>query len=220
MSSFAVGLGCGSSSLCLNALSLDTILNAENDLLNNAAGLDAAAGAVEPIRPVLDGTFLTSPLDSTAPFPSVSKPILVTTVLNEAAPAIYGDSSLTDNTLSASTFQLVCQGGFGDVRAAAILNSPFYVVSGTDARVQLQTLGTDQVWRCPSWTFSRAWVQNGGTAFVGQFVVGSTYPANAGLPFCAQAGVVCHQDDIMIVVSTSAPTPPQRALLTHRFALA
>lgn len=217
MSSFAGELGCGSSSSCLNKLPLYKILNAENDLINNAAGLDEAAGSVEPIRPVLDGTFLTSPLDSTAPFPSVSKPILVTTVLNEAGPAIYGDSSLTANTLSASTFELVCEGGFGSERAAAILNSPFYVVSDadTDARVQLQTLGTDQVWRCPSWTFSRAWVQNGGTAFVGQFVVGSTYPANDGLPFCAQAGVVCHQDDIMIVVSVFAPALPQRAPLTH-----
>ncbi|KJA27151.1 hypothetical protein HYPSUDRAFT_35727 [Hypholoma sublateritium FD-334 SS-4] len=216
VSSFAAELGCGSSSSCLNALPLYKILNAENDLINNAAGLDAAAGSVEPIRPVLDGTFLTSPLDSTAPFPSVSKPILVTTVLNEAGPAIYGASSLTANTLSADTFQLVCEGGFGDVRAAAILNSPFYVVSGTDARVQLQTLGTDQVWRCPSWTFSRAWVQNGGTAFVGQFVVGSTYPANAGLPFCAQAGVVCHQDDIMIVFGTAPnPTSAQATLITQ-----
>jgi hypothetical protein len=70
-----------------------------------------------------------------------------------------------------------------------------------DARVQLQELGTDYLWRCSAWTFARNWVQNGGTAYVGKYLVGATYPGNGEVPYCIQPGIVCHQDDIEIVVS-------------------
>jgi hypothetical protein len=191
----------------LNALSLGTILNAQDDLANNAFNLDPAAGLSEPIRPVLDGSFLTSPLDSTAPFPTVNKPLLVTSVLNEAGPAIYGGNP---DLLPENAFGSACNFTFGPNRTAVIVAAPFYTVApaldGTvDARVQLQTLGTDYLWRCSGWTFSRNWVQHGGTAYVGQFVVGATYPGNDQVPFCTQPGVVCHQDDIEIVVSPIIP---------------
>ncbi|KAF8201777.1 Alpha/Beta hydrolase protein [Pholiota molesta] len=151
------GLGCGTNATCLNALSLD-------DLANNAFNLDPAAGLSEPIRPVLDGSFLTSPLDSTAPFPTVNKPLLVTSVLNEAGPAIYGGN------------QIFCR-----------KTHPW----------------TDYLWRCSGWTFSRNWVQHGGTG-------------NDQVPFCTQPGVVCHQDDIEIVFGTVLnPTSAQSALTTE-----
>lgn len=69
-----------------------------------------------------------------------------------------------------------------------------------DARVQLEKLGTDEVWRCATWTFARSWTQHGGRAFVAQYTVGATYPDNTAIPFCSGAGVVCHEDDIEIVV--------------------
>ncbi|KAJ7614773.1 hypothetical protein FB45DRAFT_873647 [Roridomyces roridus] len=46
--------------------------------------------------------------------------------------------------------------------------SPFYPVDPNgDSRVPLQVLGTDYIWRCPTWTFVRNWVAKGGTAHVG-----------------------------------------------------
>ena len=195
---------------CQNALSLDTILSAQEILFGIASTLDPAAGAIVPIRPVLDGSFVTSPLDSTAPFPSVSKPLLITTVANEAGLAIYG--AFTD-PLPQSAFSPICQAAFlSTERTDIVLRSPFYTFppsdSVVDARIQLQELGTDYQWRCSSWTFARNWVQNGGTAYVGKYLIGATYPGNQEVSYCTQPGIVCHQDDIEIVVSTQAVNFP------------
>jgi hypothetical protein len=185
-------------------LSLDTILSAQVNLSRIASTLDLAAGVIVPIRPVLDGSFITTPLDSTAPFPSVNKPLLITSVANEAGLAIYGAFT---NPLPQSAFSPICLGAFLDPqRTDIIVSSPFYSFPPSDglidARVQLQELGTDYQWRCSAWTFARNWVQNGGTAYVGKYLVGATYPGNQGVTYCTQPGIVCHQDDIEIVVST------------------
>ncbi|KAJ3744994.1 alpha/beta-hydrolase [Lentinula detonsa] len=202
--------------VCQNALSVDDILNAQGTLFNEAFNLDASAGAGEPLRPVNDGTLITSPLDSTAPFPSVNKPILVSTVLNEAALTIYGDEFTS--ALPEDEFLPVCQASLGDSRANAVANASFYkplAVDGSeDAREQLQELGTDYVWRCSSWTFARNWISNGGSAYVGRYSVGATYPGNEEVPICTETGVVCHQDDIEIVFGTVPnPTGVQSALM-------
>jgi carboxylesterase type B len=216
--SFNGEVGCSSTNTaCLNALSLDTILNVQMDVFDNAINLDPAAGSNEPIRPVLDGSFIISPLDSTAAFPSVSKPVLITSVAQDAGFAIYlGFPS----PVPEDEFSLVCNATFGPARTAIVVASPFYppvnIDGSVDARVQLQTLGTDYLWRCSGWTFARNWVQHGGTAYVGQFVVGATYPGNEAVPYCTQPGIVCHQDDIEIVFGTVPnPNSAQSALITE-----
>ncbi|KAF8831006.1 hypothetical protein HHX47_DHR1000022 [Lentinula edodes] len=194
-------------SACQNALSVDAILNAQGTLFNEASNLDASAGAGEPLRPVNDGTLITSPLDSTAAFPSVNKPILVSTVLDEAALTIGSEFS---SALPEDEFLPICQASLGDSRAAAVANASFYkpvsVDGSEDARQQLQLLGTDYVWRCSSWTFARNWISNGGSAYVGRYSVGATYPGNEEVSFCTEPGAVCHQDDIEIVFGT-VPNP-------------
>ncbi|KAF8163428.1 Alpha/Beta hydrolase protein [Crassisporium funariophilum] len=210
-------INCGATDTgCQNALPIGTILDAQMNLFANAINLDAAAGRNQPIRPVLDGSFITSPLDSTAAFPAVSKPVLVTSVAQEAGFAIY---STFQNPLPAEAFPPICDMTFGTERTNTVVASPNYapvpsVVDGSvDARVQLQTVGTDYLWRCSGWTFAREWVGHGGTAFVGQFIVGASYPGNEAVPYCSQPGVVCHQDDIQIVFGTvSNPTSAQSAL--------
>lgn len=203
LANFTAELGCGTNAACLNSLSAIDILNVEWDLFNLAVAIDPAAGQSEPIRPVLDGTFYTNPLDGTMPFPSISKPLLLTSVAQEAGQAIY---SMYPSPVAESDLLGKYQDTFGPARAAVVMASPFYPAvpqlgGSVDARVQLQTVGTDYLWRCSSWTFAKNWVQHGGSAYVGQFVVGATYPSNDGNPFCTQPGIVCHEDDIQIVVS-------------------
>jgi len=187
---------------CRNSLSLNSILNAQSTLFNSAATLEPSAGPAQPIRPVHDGSLITSPLDSTAPFPAVTKPLLLSTVLNEAGLAIYTQFS---DPIPADFFSPICNATFGELRANTIVESNFYLPSPpaggeSDTRTQLQVLGTDYLWRCPSWTFTRNWVGHGGTAYVGQYQIGASYPGNNAVPFCTTPGVVCHQDDIEIVV--------------------
>ena len=185
------------------SLPLSAILSASNMLFDNAVYIDSSATQDEPMRPVHDGTLITSTLDSTTPFPQVSKPVILSTVSNEAGPAIYGQ--FTD-PMSKDFYCSIVDAVFEEPRASNLLGSPYYQVpNGTaaDARVQLQNMGSDQVWRCPIWTFARSWTQSGGNAYVAQYTVGATHPDNQGIPYCTGPGVVCHEDDIKIVVRYS-----------------
>lgn len=202
---------------CALSLPLSAVLSASDMLFENAANIDSSATQAEPMRPVHDGILITSTLDSTTPFPQVSKAVILSTVLNEAGPAIYG---LFTDPMSTSFYEAMVNASFEEPRASNLLASPHYQVpvlgNGTtaDARVQLEKMGSDQVWRCPTWTFARNWVQHGGKAYVAQFTVGATYPDNQGIPYCTEAGVVCHEDDIEIVFGTASdPSPAQSSLI-------
>ncbi|KAG6851287.1 hypothetical protein H0H93_011723 [Arthromyces matolae] len=212
-------ISCGATdTTCWNALSLDQVIAAQTTLFNTAASIAPPAGAAEPIRPVHDGTLITSPLDSTG-FSSVNKPLLVTTVLNEAGYAIYGQF---DDALPSAYFEPVCNATFGSARTTVIVDSPYYPAtpsldgSDPDARSQLQLVGTDYLWKCSAWTFSRNWIQNGGQVYVGEYQLGVSYAGNDAVPYCTGNGVVCHQDDIEIVFGTASnPTAAQTALITE-----
>ena len=175
-------------------------------LFDNAVNIDPSATQAVPMRPVHDGALITSTLDSTTPFPKVSKPIILSTVSNEAGPDIYGQFT---NPMNTSFYESVVDAVLGEPRARNLLRSPYYQVPvrrdgiAADARVQLENLGSDQVWRCPTWTFARSWTRYGGKAYVSQYTVGATYPDNQDITYCTGAGVVCHEDDIEIVVRYS-----------------
>ena len=189
-----------------SSLPLSAVLSASDMLYNNAVNIDTAATQDEPMRPVHDGALITSTLDSTTPFPEVSKPIILSTVLNEAGPAIYGQFT---SPMSTSFFEEIVDASFEEPEASNLLASPYYQVptlsdrNAADARVQLEKMGSDQIWRCATWSFARSWTQHGGKAYVAQYTVGATYPDNQGIPYCTQPGVVCHEDDIEIVVRYS-----------------
>ncbi|KAH9180297.1 alpha/beta-hydrolase [Lactarius sanguifluus] len=171
---------------CTLSLPLGAVLSASDMLFDNAVNIDPSATRAEPMRPVHDGALITSTLDSTTPFPKVSKAVILSTVLDEAGPAIY--SQFTD-PMSTSFYEEM-------VHASNLLASPHYEVpvlrdgNAADARVQLEKMGSDQVWRCSTWSFARSWTQNGGKAYVAQYTVGATYPDNQGIPYCTRAGVV------------------------------
>ncbi|KAJ7217137.1 Alpha/Beta hydrolase protein [Mycena pura] len=210
-SSFNNFTGCAASDkACQTSLSLAAILNSQGTLSSSAPSINPSTGIAEPIRPVRDGSLITTPLDLTAPFPSATKPILLSNVKNEAGPTIYG---MFPASITSSFFLPVSQSILGDERTAVVSASAFYPLTGvTDSRVPLETLGTDYMWRCPTWSFARLWAAHGGQVHVGVYFEGATYPANDGLAFC-DGGGVCHQDDIYIVFGTTpGPTPAQAAL--------
>ena len=155
------------------------------------------------MRPVHDGVLITSTLDSSSPFPQVSKPIILSTVANEAGPTIYG---IFHSSINALIYEAFLNSSLGQPETSNVLAYPGYQVPNAtdgqpaDARIQLERFGTDSIWRCPIWTFARSWTENGGVAFVAHYTVGATYVDNEGIPYCSEAGVVCHEDDIEIVV--------------------
>lgn len=202
---------------CLNALSVDEIVNVIGlNQFFNASQIVAAATQMEPMRVVNDGSFITSTLDSSSPFPAVSKTILLSNVKDEAGYITYGN---LPNPVPQSEYQALVDASFGENRSQLLLNIQSYAVETStvsDYRPQLEMLGTDSVFRCATWTFARNWVSHGGTAYVGMYTVGASYPGNSQVSYCTQPGVVCHQDDIEIVFGTvENPTAAQSALIAE-----
>ncbi|KAH8099565.1 Alpha/Beta hydrolase protein [Cristinia sonorae] len=199
-----------SDNACLNGLSTSQIIDAQLNLLGSAFGLDPASTQAEPIRPVVDGTLITTTLTDSTPFPAVSKSILVSTVKDEAGFTIYGGFS---GGLDPATYTGFITMTFGNTVAGHLLSNVNYAVppsdvgnESADVRPLLSQMGTDQVWRCANWQFARSWTQNGGKVYLGEYVVGASYPGNDGVSFCSEPGSVCHQDDIEIVFGT-VPNP-------------
>ncbi|CAK5277677.1 unnamed protein product [Mycena citricolor] len=217
-STFNSQIGCSASdSACQSALSVSDILNAQTNLGNEADGLDASTGLGEPIRSVKDGVLVTNPLDLTAAFPTVSKPLLLTNVKDEGGWTVYDNLFPGPDAYPTAYWDPVLQQTLGSDRTTTVDNSDFYPLdSSVDMRVPLQTLVTDSIWRCPTWTFARNWAANGGSAYVGVFTVGATYPVNQNITFCTTDGAVCHQDDIEIIFGTvSSPSAAQSSLITE-----
>ncbi|KAF8985940.1 Alpha/Beta hydrolase protein [Cyathus striatus] len=153
------------------------ILNAEGYIFNYAQDFAPAAGNAQPMRPVFDGSFITSP--SIQRTISKSHQAIVNHHCSEeAAYAIYG-FQYPNGPINQTTLTNQCVDSFGAKRAAMVLSSPFYQpvpADGRDMRVQLQRIGTDYLWRCSSWTFARNWARNGGSAYVGEYIIGASYP--------------------------------------------
>ncbi|KAH9928148.1 uncharacterized protein B0H18DRAFT_1118165 [Fomitopsis serialis] len=71
---------------------------------------------------------------------------------------------------------------------------------------------------CPP--VARSWASSGGTAYVGMYTVGASYPSNSDVSKCTDSGSICHQDDIEIVFGTApSPTSAQSALIAEIHAL-
>lgn len=193
---------------CISSLSTSDILSIQNFLYTSPVyGSDPTSGGSVPFRMINDGTFITSPLDSTAPLPSASsqlKPALITFVNQEGTPTIY----LSFNeSLPADEFEAIVAIDEGsDQIAQLIAQNPNYLNSSDlndesfDARAPLADWITDQVFRCPGYTFAQLWAGTGTETYVGVFERGSVYVDSVVLePICSETQV-CHEGDIEILV--------------------
>lgn len=198
---------------CQNALSLDTIMNAQLDF--NPADFDPSTLGPIPFRPVHDGSLITTTLTTT--FPSALKPLLLTTVHDEGAPTIFG---AIDFVLPSVAYPQVLSGVLPDFRADAVLNSSFYQLDADDSdtvREELKDIVTDLGWRCPDWVFAKAWASRAPAVFTGTFLLGGLHSSNAEIDFCSESDThVCHSDDLPILFGTQEnPTDTQSALITE-----
>jgi hypothetical protein len=116
----------------------DSILDAQVNLGNNAPSIDVSTGSTEPIRPVRDGSLITTPLNLTAAFPMVNKPILLSNVKNEAGPTISG---MFTGFLAQSAPQASATRALRPLRCPPFTALPTF----SDTCIPLKTLGTDWV---------------------------------------------------------------------------
>ncbi|KAG9091813.1 hypothetical protein FRC06_000364 [Ceratobasidium sp. 370] len=202
---------------CLRAVPTSEILSAQSNLVSAAPSLDPASAGGSPMRPMRDGQLIQYSLTGGS-FPAPQKNVMVMTVKDEAASTI---GNMMNQPIPPAYVNPTIEGYYGSPRGTAIVSSDNYdpntyvaqagVAPDDQGRAALTQLFTDALWRCPSWTFSRAWASKGGKVYTGVFQTGATYPANSGVAYCA--GRVCHQDDIYILFGTTpSPTPAQTAL--------
>ena len=207
-------LGCASGSGCAQNMSLSTLLAHQSSLLSNAPGLGPEYFPFEPLRPSASpGVLISHTFTGPGTFPScvaALKPLVVTTVKDEAAFTIYGAFPDSDRPVPSQAVASFLATTLGPTRTAQVTNSSFYSISknsSADARPMLETLGTDLVWRCSAWKLAREWAAHGAQKqYVGVFTQGVSYPGNAQVPECAQLGAVCHQDDIEVLFGTAQST--------------
>jgi hypothetical protein len=139
---------------CQMSLTVYEILQAQATVEDEANSLDPAAGLGEPLRPVRDGQLVTTPLDSTAPFPAVSKPLLLTNTKNDGGPTVYQLIFPGPDPVDSSEFEPVCDESLGPNRTQIVMDSPFYPVDPYgDARIPLELVTTDYLWRYRSSCF-------------------------------------------------------------------
>jgi carboxylesterase type B len=194
------GFSCGGTDLaCQQAISTSDIINAQNGFFFQAeiGAIDISVVGGSPIRIVHDGSFVTTTLTGSS-FPSTLKPIVVTTVNKEAGPAILAQHS---DAVPGSDWDDIIDSSF-PVNPDMVLSSTWYPApadSVVDTRPELITLGTDQIWRCPTWTLARTWASLGGAVYTGVINIGNVYVDSIGNPFCDETDV-CHEGDIEILV--------------------
>ena len=217
-------ISCGATdTACHNALSVPNILAAQATFVSSsgAKAVEPSAGDAEPLRPVLDGSLITTNLEKGGSFPSTSKPIMLTTTREEAGSAIF---SMIEDPIPEPWLPAYLNALWGSARASTIASSPYYVpspadVASGDLRPLVQVIGKDSVWRCPTWTFAREYSSRGGTVWTGQYNVGALYPSNQGISFCNGPDVVCHEDDIQIIVRGLVPNSRIRLLIAIFFSV-
>ncbi|CEL63797.1 Carboxylesterase 1D OS=Mus musculus GN=Ces1d PE=1 SV=1 [Rhizoctonia solani AG-1 IB] len=209
-----------SDSACQMAVSVPDIISAQEQMRNDVQGMYPVTASGSPIRPVHDGQLLQFTMTGNS-FPSVTKPVLVMTVKDEAGNSIGTNlpPGFPDRYFNSTVSQF-----YGASRGLTIVVSENYNPDSYGAqagysndddktRNAITQLFTDGYWRCPSWTFSRSWASKGGIVYTGEFQTGATYSSNQNNNYCKQSGMVCHQDDIYILFGTTpSPTPAQTAL--------
>ncbi|OBZ69107.1 Para-nitrobenzyl esterase [Grifola frondosa] len=192
-------IGCAATdTACLNALSIDDIL---------VIRAHPARARQLPHH---------NTLDSTSPFPAVSKPVLLSNVRQglRSPSMAYSlipwivhfmrklwklHSALRAQNGSLRLPSMPCHLVRMGLRptcdpATSSRNRPGLALRDMDVRPEL---GCER-----------------GYGFLGVYVVGASYPTNDVVPFCTEEGVVCHQDDIEIVFGTvQNPNAAQSALV-------
>jgi carboxylesterase type B len=220
-------LACTSSnsSSCAQKMDVDTLIGHQSALFNAAPALGPEFYAAEPIRPVISGIFITHTFTRQQAFPSSSqlKPIVVTSVKDEAALTIYSTFPDSKGQVSDAVFRSFVQLTLGP-RTQTVVSSPFYRLTTTngsaiDPRIVLNTMGTDEIWRCPAWRLVHDWASHGSSKqYAGVFTQGVSYPGNSVVPECVAPGAVCHQDDIEVLFGTGASVSPLTKELQARYA--
>ncbi|GJJ12326.1 hypothetical protein Clacol_006567 [Clathrus columnatus] len=215
-------LGCtGSASNCARNMDLEALITHQDNLLSAAPNLGPEYYFASPIRPSPSRDFILYTFTNSSTFPPASdmKPVVLTNVKDEAMPSVYTIFPDSNGPISLDMFEGFLIENIGQNRSNQVLDAPFYQFnSSVDLRTVLQTLSTDEVWRCPAWTLARNLATRRSPGqYTGLFTVGITYPPNVNITECIQPGSVCHQDDIEVLFGTGPTQIPLTQELQARY---
>ena len=138
---------------CLQKAKIGDLLSAQDDTFKNAPYAITGVSAAEPIRPVLDGSLVSSKgfmasLNIQGGLTSTTRQLIFTTVTDEAGATIAGVSQ--NQVIPYEYYDAYVQALAGANVAAIVQNSNLYEPDKADpdaARDELNVLGTDWIWR-------------------------------------------------------------------------
>ncbi|GEM07580.1 carboxylesterase [Rhodotorula toruloides] len=202
-----------SDSVCVKTASLDSLLRAQADLVQQAQFGNLSVPDIalaEPLKTCVDGSLVTRDfrqvVQSGGQLENPSRELIFTTTKDEACITIYGVfAAYFQNGPYPQSFDNPYVQGmltmFYGNRAAAILDSGLWdpsLLPGDDdaVRKQLIRLGTDFVWTCPN-TISARSLSNVGKVFLAQFDIGSPFNGANTPALCKN--LVGHQDDLPLL---------------------
>lgn len=184
---------------CLQSANVTAVLDAQDNVFTSAPESIPGVSASEPIRPVIDGSIVTQAFFEFVNTPSLgnkNRQIIFTTVKEEAGPTIASVSQ--EKTIPADYYSTYVEALMDPDRASKVLNSGLYDIDTSQndaARLELEVLGTDWVWRCANQQAALNLTMHGeqGRIWLAEFDVGIPYPSNSGIAFCKNK--VCHQGE-------------------------
>lgn len=172
------------------------------------------------------GQYIPTSLTS-SPQSGAAKPVIMTTVANEAGTAVgfefassaagaaalqYAGGDSHDTATLGEAAAVFFNSGRGDSLAKDARMYPVNATSTDGLRSTLETMATDGLWRCGVQDNAVALAEAGGTVFLAQWLVAAKYPSNAGVDYCQSGGHVCHEDDIYVLFGTTPSAQANAAL--------
>ncbi|PWN50623.1 alpha/beta-hydrolase [Violaceomyces palustris] len=213
---------------CLRNQSSEDLLQASYSAYSSLPASDGSYPQGEPWRPV-KGSYLTGDVDS--PFGGFSKPMILSTVRNEAGSLIGSNFAATtpgssliyykDDQGGASdygfSFPMLAEGIFNQGRGLTLSEQPCYSTqndtqTSDSLREALESLATDGLWRCSN-QFS-ALLFDQPQIYLSQTDLAITYPSNSEIDYCQTDRHVCHEDDILTVFGTSTSMDQAQASMS------
>lgn len=201
---------------CARKASASSLLEASENAFANVPTSHSNIPNGEPWRPML-GSYIAGNVQTNASV-SPKRNIILSTVLNEAGPVVgenvgaTGANAWTLPVRSVPGLEVTLQvaadifynGGRGTKLSwnAAYAQNKTSVGQKDGLRALLERMGTDGTFRCSSQRTALALAKAGHSVYLAEHHQGYTYPDNADVDYCLQAGKVCHEDDIYLIFGT------------------
>jgi carboxylesterase type B len=201
---------------CARQASASNVLDASETAFADVPTSNSNIPVGEPWRPML-GLHIAGDVQKDASV-GPKRNIIFSTVSNEAGAVVganVGATAANATRLPTKSFpwfkvtlQYAADIFYSGGRGTKLASNVAYAQNTTSVgqkdglRALLESMGTDGTFRCSAQRTALALSTAGHSVYLAQHHQGYTYPDNADIDYCTEAGKVCHEDDIYLMFGT------------------